>query len=159
MGVEPSSSAADVPPRARVPGQRQRGSVIVEFLFAVPLVLFLLFGILEVGRHYYTRLTLRHAVAEAARFAVTGRSLDDPETGAPLSRAASIERVMVESAVDLGVDVAQITIVPPDGGGPGQLVQVGVEYEYDFLFQPMGALLSPLREIVVTTAMRNEPAF
>ncbi len=132
---------------------------MVEFLFAVPLVLFLFFGILEIGRHYYTRLTLRHAVAEATRFAVTGRSLDDPETGAPLSRAASIEEVMKGRAVNLGVDVTQITIVPPDGGGPGQVVQVGVRYEYNFLFQPMGELLSPLREIVVTTAMRNEPAF
>ncbi len=136
-----------------------RGSVAVEFLFAIPIVLFLFFGIFELGRHYYTRLTLRHAVAEAARFAVTGQTLDDPETGNPMTRAESIQLVIQRSALRLGVDVAQIVIIPADGGGPEEVVQVGVQYEYAFWFQPMGDLLSPLEEIVVTTAMRNEPAF
>ena len=136
-----------------------RGSVAVEFLFAIPIVLFLFFGIFELGRHYYTRLTLRHAVAEAARFAVTGQTLDDPDTGNPMTRAESIQLVIQRSALRLGVDVAQIVIIPADGGGPEEVVQVGVQYEYAFWFQPMGDLLSPLEEIVVTTAMRNEPAF
>lgn len=136
-----------------------RGSVAVEFLFAIPIVLFLFFGIFELGRHYYTRLTLRHAVAEAARFAVTGQTLDDPATGNPMTRAESIQLVIQRSALRLGVDVAQIVIIPADGGGPEEVVQVGVQYEYAFWFQPMGDLLSPLEEIVVTTAMRNEPAF
>ena len=131
----------------------------MEFLLAIPIVLFLFFGIFELGRHYYTRLTLRHAVAEAARFAVTGRTLDDPDSGDPLTRAESIELVIMESAEDLGVDVAQIQIVPPDGGGPEEVVQVGVQYQYTFLFQPIGDLLPPLKDIVVTTAMKNEPAF
>jgi len=146
------------------PGRRGRnrnakGSVAVEFLFAIPIVLFLFFGIFELGRHYYTRLTLRHAVAEAARFAVTGRTLDDPATGNPMTRAESIQLVIQRSALRLGVDVAQIVIVPPDGGAPEEVVQVGVQYEYDFWFEPIGDLLSPLEDIVVTTAMRNEPAF
>ena len=94
-----------------------RGSVAVEFLFAIPIVLFLFFGIFELGRHYYTRLTLRHAVAEAARFAVTGRTLDDPNTGNPMTRAESIQLVIQRSAQNLGVDVAQIVIIPADGGG------------------------------------------
>ena len=136
-----------------------KGSVAVEFLFAIPIVLFLFFGIFELGRHYYTRLTLRHAVAEAARFAVTGRTLDNPDTGNPMTRAESIQLVIQRSALRLGVDVAQIVIIPADGGGPEEVVQVGVQYEYAFWFQPMGDLLSPLEKIVVTTAMRNEPAF
>jgi Flp pilus assembly protein TadG len=87
-------------------------------LLAIPLVLFLFFGIFELGRHYYTRLTLQDAVAQAARFAVTGRSLDDPDNpDAQLTRAESIEHVIT------------------------------------------GQLLSPLKNIVITTAMKNEPAF
>lgn len=145
--------------RRRSRKRSERGSVAVEFLFALPIVLLLFFGIFELGRHYYTRLTLRHAVAEAARFAVTGQTLDDPDTGDPLTRAESIQLVIQKSAQNLGVDVAQISINPPDGGAPEEVVQVGVQYHYDFWFQPMGDLLSPLEEIVVTTAMRNEPAF
>ncbi len=50
-------------------------------------------------------------------------------------------------------------IIPADGGAPQEVVQVRVQYEYHFLFTPMGDLLSPLKNIVVTTAMKNEPAF
>jgi hypothetical protein len=146
-------------PGRRGRNRNARGSVAVEFLFAIPIVLFLVFGIFELGRHYYTRLTLRHAVAEAARFAVTGRTLDDPDTGNPMSRAESIQYVIQRSASRLGVDIAQIAIVPPDGGAPEEVVQVGVQYDYDFWFEPMGDLLSPLEDIVVTTAMKNEPVF
>jgi hypothetical protein len=142
-------------PGRRGRNRNARGSVAVEFLFAIPIVLFLVFGIFELGRHYYTRLTLRHAVAEAARFAVTGRTLDDPDTGNPMSRAESIQYVIQRSASRLGVDIAQIAIVPPDGGAPEEVVQVGVQYDYDFWFEPMGDLLSPLEDIVVTTAMKN----
>ncbi len=140
-------------------GRRQSGAVIVEFLFAIPIVLFLFFGIFELGRHYYTRLTLRHAVAEAARFAVTGRTLPDPVTGDPMTRAESIQLVIQESARNLGVDIAQIVITPADGGAPEEVVQVRVQYDYSFLFPPIDDVLSPLKDIVVTTAMKNEPAF
>ncbi len=139
---------------------RESGGTSVEFLLAVPLVLFLFFGIFELGRHYYTRLTLQDAVAQAARFAVTGRSLDDPDNpGTQLTRAESIEHVITQRAVNLGVAVEQITIEPPDGGGPADVVRLGVQYEYDFLFAPIGHLLSPLKTIAVTTAMKNEPSF
>ena len=147
------------PARRTGRGRWQSGAVLVEFLFAIPIVLFLSFGIFEIGRHYYTRLTLRQAVAEAARFAVTGRTLDDPDTGDPLTRAESIQLVIQQSARNLGVDIAQIVIIPADGGAPQEVVQVRVQYEYQFLFTPIGNLLSPLKNIVVTTAMKNEPAF
>ncbi len=141
-------------------GRRQSGAVIVEFLFAIPIVLFLFFGIFELGRHYYTRLTLRHAVAEAARFAVTGRTLPDPQDpDVELTRAESIVLVMQQSAGNLGVDIEQIVITPADGGAPEEVVSVRVQYEYDFLFQPIDDVLAPLKDIVVTTAMKNEPAF
>ena len=131
---------------------------MVEFMFALPVVILLFFGIFELGRHYYTRLSLRHTVAEAARFAVTGQTLNDT-LGTPLTRAQSIQKVILASASDLGVDVSHISINPADGGSPGEVVQVGVQFQYDFFFEPMGDLLSPLQDINVTTAMKNEPVF
>ena len=49
----------------------------MEFALVMPLVLFLFFGVFEFGRFYFARITLQHAVAEAARFAVTGSVLHD----------------------------------------------------------------------------------
>jgi len=107
---------------------------------ALPIVLLLLAGIFEFGRHFYTRLTLRHAVAEAARFAVTGNSLPDPVTGQPMPRAASIVQVIVDGAKDLNVDVNRIRITPADGGAPGQIVRIAATYSYTFVLAPISRL-------------------
>ncbi len=127
---------------------------------ALPLVLMLLAGIFEFGRHFYTRLTLRHAVAEAARFAVTGNVLIDPQTGQPMTRATSIVQVLVDRARDLQVDVSRIRLTPPDGGQPGQIVQITATYRYHFVMAPIARFFGPgFVDFTVSTAMMNEPSF
>ena len=138
----------------------QRGQGAVEFLMALPLVLLLLAGIFEFGRHYYTRLTLRHAVAEAARFAVTGNTLTDPQTGQPMSRSTSIVQVIIDRAHDLGVGITDITLTPPDGGGPGEIVQIDATYRYAFHLAPIARFFgNGVVDFTVSTAVLNEPAF
>jgi Flp pilus assembly protein TadG len=122
----------------------------------MPLVLFLVFGVFEFGRFYYTRLTLQHAVAEAARFAVTGNVLPD-SLGNPMTRAASIRRVIAASAQTLDVNLDRIQLSPEDGGGPGDVVRVSAVFTFRFVapgyaqFARDGSV-----EIHVSTAMKNE---
>ena len=116
------------------------GQSMVEFVLVIPMILLLLTGIFEFGRHYYPRLTLRNAVAEAARFAVTGRTLLDPDTGQPMTRAESIVQVILDKARGLAVDVNNIQINPSDGGLPGQVVTVSATYRYTFFFNPVATL-------------------
>ena len=138
----------------------QRGQSAVEFLMALPLVLLLLAGIFEFGRHFYTRLTLRHAVAEAARFAVTGQTLIDSQTGQPMSRSTSIIQVIVDRAADLDVDVTGISLNPADGGGPGEIVQIDATYRYHFVLTPIAKFFGDgVVDFTVSTAVINEPAF
>ena len=119
----------------------QRGQSAVEFLLALPVALLLLFGIFEFGRHFYTRLTLRNAVAEAARFAVTGQTLVDPSTGQPMPRSTSIVQVIVDRARDLHVDVSRIRLSPPNGGGPGEIVTIVTEPGRRSVSSPIGGNL------------------
>lgn len=138
----------------------EHGQSAVEFVLAIPIVLLLLSGIFEFGRHYFTRLTLRHAVAEAGRFAVTGQQIDDPDTGATLSRARSIQRVLVDRAGDLGVSVADIELEPADGGGPGDVVRISARYRYRFVLAPIARLFGPgFVDFTVATVVKNEPEF
>ena len=138
----------------------QRGQSAVEFLFAIPIVLFLLSGIFEFGRHYYTRLTLRHAVAEAARFAVTGNTVIDTTTGQPMTRANSIIATIIDRGGDLDVDVSQVTLTPADGGGPGEVVTISATYRYHFVLAPIARLFGPgYLDFTVSTIMLNEPRF
>lgn len=133
------------------------GQSLVEFALVLPVLLLLFFGIFEFGRFYFTRLTLQHAVREATRFAVTGQTLDDDETGDPLDRPNSIIKVIREKSSNLNVDVASITITPADGGGSEDVVRVAVDFAYQMQL-PFVKDIVPDGEVHLkfSTAMRNE---
>ena len=45
----------------------ERGAVAVEFALIVPILVMLIFGIVEFGRGYNTKVTVTHAAREGAR--------------------------------------------------------------------------------------------
>jgi hypothetical protein len=51
----------------------RRGQTLVEFALTLPILLLLLFGIIEFGRIFQAWVTIQNAAREAARFAITGR--------------------------------------------------------------------------------------
>lgn len=137
-----------------------RGQSAVELALVFPIVLVLFAGIFEFGRYYYARQTQRHTVFEAARFAVTGNVLDDPETGDPLTRVRSM-RLMIERTADrTGLRMINMRVHPPDGGGPGEVVRITSRYRYTFVFPVVKNLLGPGHvDFEIGAAMRNEPVF
>ena len=146
--------------RFRQLGRSDSGQSLVEFSLVLPMILLVFFGIFEMGRFYHTRLTLQHAVREAARFAVTGETRIDPATGEPMTRASSIVQVILDNARQLDVDVDAITLDPADGGGPEELVRVSVELTYE-LTLPLVKGIVPDNTVHLSymTAMRNEPFY
>lgn len=133
------------------------GQSIVEFALVLPLLLLMFFGIFEFGRFYFTKLTLQHAVREATRFAVTGNVLTDPETGDPIDRASSIVRVILYNTKDLDVALDGITISPADGGEPGDIVRVVVDFRYDLTLPLLRGIVPDGHvDLSFSTAMRNE---
>lgn len=137
----------------------RRGQSLVEFVILIPIALFLVLASIDVGHHFYTRLTVRHAVTEAARYAATGQTLTDPQSGNAMSRAESIKQVLQQRAMALNIDVNSITLNPADGGGPDEIVTIRLDYLYNF-----GPALSPVffprtMALDVTTVVKNEPVF
>jgi Flp pilus assembly protein TadG len=64
----------------------QRGDAMVEFAIILPLLLLLVFGIIEFGRAYNTQLTLTHAAREGVReYALT----KDADAGIATARDAA----------------------------------------------------------------------
>jgi len=135
-----------------------RGTALVEMACVLPLLLILLSGMFEFGRMFETRMTARHAVIEATRYAVTGNQLTDPETGEPIDRAASIRAVLTSRAYGLPVQPEAITIDPADGGGPEDVVTVSLTYTYDYAMPGFMDVL-PATQFTVSASMRNEPFF
>ena len=132
------------------------GQALVEFTLVLPLLLVMFFSILEFGLYFYTRVSLRHVVRESARFAVTGNVLND-STGTPMTKAKSIEQLILTGAPAIHLTPSNITLTPADGGGPGQVVRIDVSYAYTaklppfVLFFPKGRLM-----INVATVTKNE---
>jgi hypothetical protein len=120
----------------------------------------LLVGITEFSRHYFARLSARHAVAEAARFAITGQVLDDPDTGVPMTRAESIEYVITRIADDLPLEIEEIELDPADGGGPNEIVSIRATYRFFFAAGQVVRNFAPASiAFTVATTVKNEPVF
>ena len=135
-----------------------RGSALIEMALVTPMLLMLFASVFEFGRVFHTRLTARHAVIEATRYAVTGNQLTDSESGDVLDRASSIRRIVAERAYTLPVTPESIVIDPADGGGPEEVVRVTLTYTYDYAFPGLLDVLPALR-FSVAAAMRNEPFY
>lgn len=54
---------------------RERGQSLVEFALVLPIVLLMIFGLIEFGRVISAVLTTNHCAHELARYAVTGRTV------------------------------------------------------------------------------------
>ena len=137
----------------------RKGQSLVEFTLAVPIAVFLILATVEMGQHFYTRITVRHAVQEAGRYATTGQVMIDASTGLPLTRAESIKNVLAAKAIALNIDVNDITLNPSDGGGPDEIVQVSLNYTYDFGPAVSPLFFPPTMDITVSTSVKNEPVF
>lgn len=138
----------------------RRGQALVEFVVSILVLMVLLLGVFEFGRHYYTRLTVRHAVADAARFGTTGRHLADPDSGDSLTRAESIVWLIRQRVARLGLEEVSIRLDPADGGGPSEVVRIEAHYRFSFNGSALLRAFAPATlDFTASTTVRNEPVF
>jgi Flp pilus assembly protein TadG len=140
---------------------RARGSALVEAAILLPLFLLVLFGIVESGRLLFAKVAVENATQEAGRFAVTGTTAGDASNPVQaLSRSDRIKQFLATRAPGVVIDRARITIVPSDGGRPGDVVTITVEVPFTTSLPILGELTSgEIYTIRTSTVMKNEPAF
>ncbi len=106
---------------------RDRGAAAVEFALVLPLLLLLVFGIIDFGRALDAQITLTQAAREGVRLAALGYS------------DADVEARTQAAAPDLsGVDVTVASSCQP-GAGPAADAEVNVSYSFSFV-TPVGAI-------------------
>ena len=97
---------------------RERGAALVEFALVLSVLVLILFGIIEFGRAYNTKISLTHASREGVRvLAVTG----DAEEAVAATRHAT---PTLDQAL-LGVTALGVTA---SGCTPGEPTEVKVTY-------------------------------
>jgi Flp pilus assembly protein TadG len=106
---------------------RDRGATAVEFALVLPLLLLIVFGIIDFGRALNAQVTLTEAAREGVRLAALGYSNTDVEARAQ----AAVPQLS-------GVDVTVTSSCQP-GAGPTADAEVNVSYSFSFV-TPVGAI-------------------
>jgi Flp pilus assembly protein TadG len=146
-----------------------KGANIVEAAIMTPLLLLLTFAIVDFSSMFYAYLALEHGVSQATRLAITGRTMNDPNTGAPMDRQSSIKQKMRDSTPTLTIPDSAFTfnfMAPGSStwqgglGGPGDIGRVTVTYNWTF----MTPLIRPFftggaMTLRVQSTMKNEAVF
>ena len=111
-------------------GTRDRGAVAVEFALLLPVLLLIVFGIIDFGRALNAQITLTQAAREGARLAALGDT-----TAQVQSRA---------TAAATGLSNVTVTVVQacaPGAAAQGLDAEVQASYSFSFV-TPIGAIMS-----------------
>ena len=141
----------------------QKGVAAVEMALILPLLLILLFGIIEFSIVLYDKAMITNASREGARTGILYRA--DPQTGAydPRDLAeiqAVVDNYLLNYLINFrpGLHTVEVSAVATSG----QLRTVTVRYPYNFLVFPnlpplLGGSAGPLKiDLAATTVMRTE---
>jgi Flp pilus assembly protein TadG len=75
--------------------QFETGQALVELALVLPILLLLIFGIIDFSMLFYTYHSMEHGISEATRYGLTGRQSEDPNNpGNYLSRQDSMKLIM-----------------------------------------------------------------
>lgn len=111
--------------RLRGDHRSQRGAAAVEFALLVPILLALVFGMIEFGRLFNAQITLQHAVREGVRDFAVHQDHDQ--------------------AVDITVDAASLIgltkddVDVPSDCTPGDPTTVSANYPFTYLVWDFGS--------------------
>lgn len=111
-------------------GEADRGAAAIEFALLLPLMLLLVFGIIDFGRALNAQITLTQAAREGARLASFGQS-----SAAVVTRTQGAATGFSLPAGDISVTTC------PQNAGPGTDGQVTISYPFSFA-TPVGAIAS-----------------
>ena len=118
-----------------IKAKRQEGASAVEFALVLPLLLILVFGIIEFSILFYDKAMITNASREGAREGIVYRY--DPDGGLNHPDDAEIVATVAQYVQNhlisfVASDVVTTTIKRP-GDSPGDPLTVTVNYDYNFL--------------------------
>jgi Flp pilus assembly protein TadG len=146
--------------------KRERGAVSVETAFAAVVLVGLITATMDFANMHYKRSALQHAVSQATRFAVTGKTVADPnDASKQLSREASIYQLVkqLSKIEDFGSRDLAVYVVNSDGtltagpGGPGDVIMVRATYRVGLVTPGLSKLFpNGQYSFTCSTRFRNE---
>jgi Flp pilus assembly protein TadG len=103
--------------------KNERGQTMTEFAFVLPILVVLLFGIVQFGIAFNNYVALTDAVRAGARKAAVSRALSDP--------AGACRAQVIAAADNLNQTELQKNLYCNSSWAPGSDVTVHADYPYD----------------------------
>ena len=94
----------------------ERGAAAIEFALVLPILIMLVFGIIEFSRGYNAKTELTGAVREGARALALGKSTGEAQTAT------------IDAAPGLDLDAGDISTTPCPAGGADGSAEVTATY-------------------------------
>jgi Flp pilus assembly protein TadG len=142
---------------------RRQGMTTMEFALILPFMLAMAMVTIEAGTMFYSWLTIQKAAQSGARFASTGQG---EEQGTRMARIIETTEAWLEHLENGGTEITvrswPETTATGDGtaddaGGPCQLVEVAVIYNYHPFTPLIGAMLPNVIPLAGSDRKLNEP--
>ncbi len=131
----------------------QKGAAAIEFAIVFPLLIVLIFGMIEFSIAFYDKAMITNASREGAR---RGILFSDPRANDDEIRAV-VDNYCGSHLITFGVAAGPTTTIVRGGSDPGDSLTVRVTYRYDFLILP--GFLTDLTggiDLLAETVMRME---
>ena len=128
----------------------ERGAAIVETLFAILFLLFVMFGIVELARAWFTQQLATAAVREAVRAGAVAAQTDVSANG-----TARIDAVLTAGGIPSSKVLVKTVELQDIGGGPDKQVVANVTVRFNTVFPVLLKNLSTI-DIPQSAAMRWE---
>ena len=137
----------------RVRWKSQSGASAVEFAIVLPILVLLVFGIIEFSVAFYDKAMITNASREGARAGIVFRV--PPVTDDEITNVVNTH--LGSSLITFGGPTTANTTVTRNGYNPGDELKVSVNYTYTFLLVPSFVTsLSGGINLVAETIMRME---
>jgi Flp pilus assembly protein TadG len=140
----------------------QKGAAAVEFAIVLPLLMMMLFGIVEFSIAFYDKAMITNASREGARSGIVLKAGTDGEG----NREDAVEDAEIESVINdfltgklitLGTSNTPVVAITRDGFSTGDALTVTVTYIYDYYVIPgfVAGITGPMT-LNATTIMKME---
>ncbi|GAH83835.1 unnamed protein product [marine sediment metagenome] len=110
----------------------EKGASAVEFAIILPILIILVFGIVQFGIAFNNYITITHAAREGARIAAV--DLNNPD----------LKNIIIERAYPVPITPDDITITP-EGTNIGDPVEVEITYNISITIPLVGSWDIPLK--------------
>ncbi len=136
----------------------QKGVAAIEFAIVLPVLMIIVFGIIEFGLLMYDKQVITNASREGARIGISDAVVSDADI------EAVVDNYIANNLITFGsTPTSPVTTIVPGGDRTGMGMEFGddlavtVTYNYDFLILPgFVAGLAGVQTLATTTVMKMQ---